>query len=389
MYSRLSEVKAKGRQLPAWCYTDVDHHANEIEEVFESGWMAVGYASDYSKINHAWSISVLGKPLLMTRDAESALHIFHNVCRHRGHVLLDKNDSAGKLLSCPYHAWCYALDGKFVRAPFWDGSESSAPTEHQKSAMGLVRVAHAEWYDIIFVNLLGKVEPFADFIAPLQARWKEDYPSTELHRFSAKNFSVNGNWKLAAENFLDNYHLPWIHPQLNSSMEAALGLDVENLRLSDNLIGFSHPTAGADKGKTSAPLPSWPGLSAVAAERQELFFVFPNVCLVMEGYYLWSMILFPASVDQCDEKLALYVVGDAAMDSKYDESRNQLSEAIYKINSQDEKVIGNLQLGRQGKAASMGCFNDFHDQLAKWFHQSVAHKLLNKINNKDNDGENV
>ena len=197
---------------------------------------------------------------------------------------------------------------------------------------------------------------------------------------------LQGNWKLAAENFLDNYHLPWVHPEIGSSAEASLGTGVglENLLLSENIIGFSHPTAGADKGKTDMPLPAWQKLIEPENQRQDLFFLFPNTCLVMEGYYLWSMILLPGSVASVDEKLALYVVGDEAMESQFESSRNQLARLIYKVNSQDEIAVRNLQKGRQTDAASCGVYSDYHDQLGKWFHQSVARKMLRSANTELN-----
>lgn len=376
-YSRLNDVLTNERQLPASCYTSEEFHDLDIKAIYEAGWMAIGFASEYSKANYTWSVDVLGKPLLITRDDQDTLHVFNNVCRHRGHLLVDADERSGKLLTCPYHAWCYALDGGFIKAPFWDGTVNSEPAESQKSTMGLIPVRHGIWNDLIYVNLSGDAESFDDFIAPLQSRWGEQRPAAQMRCFSDREFSLQGNWKLAAENFLDNYHLPWIHPEIGSSIEASLGLKVENLLLSDNIIGFSHPTAGADKGKTAKPLPTWPALDDIQAQRQELFFMFPNTCFVMEGYYLWSMILLPVAADRCDEKIALYVVGDDAMDERYDESRTQLSDVIYKVNSQDEGVVKQLQKGRQTDVASNGIYADRHDQLGKWFHQAVAKKLLN------------
>jgi choline monooxygenase len=245
--------------------------------------------------------------------------------------------------------------------------------------MGLVPVRFNVCYDLILVNLSaagsGEAESFNDLVAPLQSRWGASRPEEQLRCFSSKRYSLQGNWKLAAENFLDNYHLPWVHPELGSSMEASIGLEVENLKLSENIIGFSHPTAGADKGKTAVPLPAWPGMNELEAQRQDLFFLFPNVCLVMEGYYLWSMILLPTAVDRFDEQIALYVLGDEAMEPLYETSRKQLSDVIYQINQQDVKVIKNLQQGRQSEAASQGVYTPFHDQLGKWFHQAVAQKM--------------
>jgi len=148
------------------------------------------------------------------------------------------------------------------------------------------------------------------------------------------------------------------------------------MQLSDDILGFSHASAGEDKGKIERPLPTWPGMSHIEQQRQDLFFVFPNICLVMEGYYLWSMILLPGEDGHCLEKLALYVVGDAAMREEYQPSRQQLADVIYKINDQDCNVLKSLQAGRCGDAASHGVFNERHDQLGKLFHQRIATIML-------------
>ncbi len=347
-----------------------------MEKFYAASWMSIGFATQYSVNDHAWSLEVLGAPLLLTRDSQGKIQVFHNVCRHRGHIVLDKVKAAGKLLRCPYHSWCYSLDGKFVSAPFWDGTEGSAPDTLQKKSMGLVPVEFTIWYDVIFINLSGNAPPFAEFICPLQSRWSRNRPQKALRFMSNKRFSIEGNWKLAAENFLDNYHLPWIHPEIGNSVEASLGLNVENLRLSENIIGFSHSTAGADKSKTTTPLPQWHEMDPLEAQRQDLFFLFPNTCFVMEGTYLWAMILQPLDVDKCEEQLALYVVGEEALAEKFKASRKQLCDLINNINAQDMKVIESLQKARKSDVASLGIYTPFHDKLGELFHQKILDTLL-------------
>ena len=200
IHSSIVRVDSEDKQLPASCYTNSEYHDSEMQTIFAAGWRAIGFESTYSKSNHSWSVKVSGKPLLITRDGKNTLHVFENVCRHRGHLLLDESTRPGKLLSCPYHAWCYSLDGQFVKAPFWDGSKNSEPDEKQKSTMGLIPVRFSVWYDIIFVNLSGAGESFDNFIAPLHTRWSDQRPMDQLRRFSDKGFSLQGNWKLAAEN---------------------------------------------------------------------------------------------------------------------------------------------------------------------------------------------
>ncbi len=369
-------------QLPSSCYTDSGYHELELNRFFENSWMAIGFASELPRTGMAKSVDVLGKPVLVTRDDQGKFHVFANICRHRGHILVEGECTNKKLLTCPYHAWSYDLKGNFVVAPFWDGTENSSPTSEEKSSMGLISIAFEIWYDIIFVNLSGKAEAFEKHIQELQIRWHQHRPPSLLNCFSQQSYSLNGNWKLVAENFLDNYHLPWIHPEIGDSIEASLGLEVENQRLSKDIIGCVHPTAGEEKNKIEKPLPCWPDDTRrhpPLSLQQDLFFIFPNTCLVMEGNYLWSMILMPTAVDQTDEKIALYVIGNQAMNHEYALSRSQLADIIYRINDQDSQVIKQLQTGRKMHAASCGIFNSRHDQLGKWFHQRISEMMSGDI----------
>ena len=378
---KLQPVLENQRMLPAESYTDESCANLERQSIFESGWTGIAFASSISEKGVACPLEVFGIPLLVTRDHQDQLHVFANVCRHRGHVLVPENCADKNLLVCPYHAWSYTLDGQFKHAPFWDGSKNSAPDEDQKKQLGLVPIRFAVWYDIILVNLNGNAPPFTEFIEPLQSRWQEDCPASMLRKFSEKTDIIAGNWKLAAENFLDNYHLPWVHPEVGSSIESSLGLEVTNLQLSPDIIGFTHPTSGKDKVKTSSPLPGWPAMSAELLQRQDLFFIFPNICMVMEGNYLWSMLLLPETAASLNEKIALYVVGEDALDATRNESRRQLENVIYKINDQDAAVINQLQKGRRSTVASDGVFNQRHDQLGIWFQQQIAARINNFCGN--------
>ena len=371
----LSAVSKGDAILSAACYTDKDFAQFEKDKLFSHGWVGVCFGSDIPNPGDVVVSDVLDQPMMITRDASNKIQVFANVCRHRGHRLVKQNCKGKKSFTCPYHAWSYKLNGEFSFAPFWDGSQGSVPSDAERNRMGLLPIRHEIWYDVIFVNLDEKAVFLAELVAPLNERWNAGYPEDELKCFSQKDYTIPGNWKLAAENFLDNYHLPWVHPEIGENIEASIGLSVENIKLSEDIIGFTHPTAGEEKVKTTTPLPNWSSLSGGLEHRQDLFFIFPNVCMVMEGNYLWTMLLLPTDTDVCEERLSLYVAGEDAMSDYYSEAREQLETVIYRINEQDRQVIQQLQLGRQGDSASHGIFNPVHDQLGMWFHQSVAAKL--------------
>ena len=204
--------------LPNEVYTSPDFFARERETVFAPGWACVGFASDMPEPGDTRPINLLGVPLFAVRGAAGAINLFHNVCSHRGHPLVESPRRIGTRLQCPYHAWSYDLDGRLRTTPSIGGPGVNEVAGFNKGRHGLKPVRSATWLDLIFVNLSGDAAPLADCLAPITERWR-DYDLTAFAsapRAEIITFDVNANWKLAIENYLEAYHLPWVHPELNS-----------------------------------------------------------------------------------------------------------------------------------------------------------------------------
>src|SRR3546814_10355258 len=129
-------------------------------------------------------------PLLLLRDHDGALRVFHNVCSHRGLRLVTEPCRARGLIRCPYHSWSYALDGSLKATPFIGGPGTSTCEGFDKAGHGLKPVRSAVWADAVFVDLSGQAPAFADFIAPIAQRWA-DFDFTRLrHGGADSSFSI-------------------------------------------------------------------------------------------------------------------------------------------------------------------------------------------------------
>jgi choline monooxygenase len=107
---------ASATTLPAFAYTDAAILAAEQERIFRRSWEPIGNAADVAAPGSFLTAEVAGAPIVVTRDASGVLHGFFNVCRHRaGPVAVGKG--ARKSLTCRYHGWTYALDGRLVTTP--------------------------------------------------------------------------------------------------------------------------------------------------------------------------------------------------------------------------------------------------------------------------------
>ena len=240
----------------------------------------------------------------MTRDAEGAVHVFHNYCRHRGLKILTEAVRGRSRFTCRYHAWTYALDGRLLRAPHFDG-----PGRHRTEPVdGLARVRSAVWHRLVFVNLSGDAPEFADHIAPLERRWAS-YDLSALRHAESRSCDIAANWKLAVENFVDYYHLPHVHKGLNSysAME-----DHYPIREGDLFFGQGNASYAPSDEATGA-LPAFPGLDAAERSVTEAICLFPNLLVTLFDDNLRIILVEPDGAGRCRERIEVFVVGDEAM----------------------------------------------------------------------------
>jgi choline monooxygenase len=199
-------------------YTDTAHFEFERDELFAKTWACVGFGSDVPAPGDLVPVSLLGIPLILLRDRQGRLKVFHNVCSHRGMTLVDRPARCDTVIRCPYHSWAYDLDGALKATPKFGGPDSNNLNGFDRSAHGLREVRSAVWFDTVFVDLSGRASSFDDHMRPLHGRWGMFDETLIRHsgKDSSLKLSVNCNWKLAVENYCESYHLPWVHPGLNS-----------------------------------------------------------------------------------------------------------------------------------------------------------------------------
>jgi len=372
MFEAAKRPVAEARGLPNACYTDPEFRAVEREQLFARTWTCIGTASSLPRKGYARPVDFLGVPLVMVRDHDGRVHVYHNVCSHRGVKLVTEPMRAKGRLRCPYHCFCYELDtGALTATPHFGGQNVDEHPALDRAQHGLKPVRSAVWADLVFVNLAENAPAFAEHVQPLAERWQAYDLGLIRHGGEiggSMQFDVATNWKLAVENYCESYHLPWVHPGLNSYS-----------RLDDHytIAERSHAGQGVTTYAPSddAPLPKFPGLGAEQATAAEYVALFPNVLLGIQADHFFSIWLEPVAQDRTLEHLNLYYVGDEAVSDAYAESRRRTLARWEEVFVEDVDVVQRMQQGRHSPAFQGGFFSPVMDTGTHAFHQWVARAM--------------
>ncbi|MEA3043054.1 MAG: hypothetical protein QOH47_892 [Sphingomonadales bacterium] len=268
--ARLPRREADQQQdlsLPGWVYHDPEYFRVEMARLIRPSWQIVCHASDIPQAGDWRTLELLGESVIVIRGGDGIARAFANVCRHRGSRLVDGEAGCAKRLTCPYHAWTYAADGRLVGVP----SKEDYPGLDQ-SALGLIPVEIEAWRGFLFVRLetggpgvAEMMAPYEDEVAP---RRFEDLQA--IGRITLRPRDVN--WKNVADNYSDGLHINVAHPGLTRlfggdyRIEAGEHVD----RMSGALV--ERPSANLSERAYQALLPG--------EDRTWLYFkLWPNVAI--------------------------------------------------------------------------------------------------------------
>ncbi|MFL6732734.1 MAG: aromatic ring-hydroxylating oxygenase subunit alpha, partial [Sphingomicrobium sp.] len=155
--------KLDGMSLPGWLYFDPEFFEAEKTAFLRAAPQVVCHESEIAQPGEWRTLEYLGESIILIRGDDGDIRAFSNVCRHRGSRLVDGNGGCAKVLTCPYHAWSYARDGRLVGVP-----HRNEYPELNTDELGLVPVALERWHGFLFVALEPGAPPVAEMMAPYE-----------------------------------------------------------------------------------------------------------------------------------------------------------------------------------------------------------------------------
>lgn len=210
------ETTPAPRTAPAAWYSDPSYWPRERKGVFARTWQFATHVSDLAEPGCWRAETLAGFPILIVRGDDNILRAFHNVCRHRAGPLT--NADGGRCdgaLTCQYHGWRYALDGRLRNA-----RDFGPASDFDIRDFSLFPVQVEVWRGLVFVAIDADTPPLRTLIAPLDARLG-DTDWSDMRIALRRSHDLRCNWKTYVENYLEGYHVPAMHPGLDAEIVAA------------------------------------------------------------------------------------------------------------------------------------------------------------------------
>jgi len=354
-----------GISLPGWLYHDADFFEAEKRAFLRAAPQVVCHESEIAGPGEWRTLDYLGESVLVIRGDDGAVRAFHNVCRHRGSRLVDGSGGCAKVLTCPYHAWSYARDGRLVGVPH-RGEYPGLDVE----AHGLVPVALESWRGFLFVTL----EPGAPSVAEMMAPYEE-----EVAPYRFEDLRVMGrvtlrprplNWKTIADNYSDHLHIPVGHPGLTRLFARNYRIEAEDWvdRMEGDLV--EEPSANPSERAYQRMLPDALHLPPSHRRKWLYYKLFPNLAFDIYPDQVDFMQFLPVSPTETVIREIGYALPD---------ERRAMRAARYlnwrinrRVNAEDTELIARVQLGMQSRAYVPGplgtsevCLRSFAEKLRR------------------------
>ena len=324
--------------LPGWLYRDPEYFEVEMERLIRPSWQIVCHDSDLA-VPGAWrTLDYLGESVLVVRGDDGAVRAFFNVCRHRASRVVSGEAGCARRLTCPYHAWTYALDGRLIGVP----RKSDYPGL-DTTRLGLVPVELERWRGFLFVRLAPGGPSVADMMAPYE-------DEIALYRFEALEAIGRVtlrpravNWKNVADNYSDGLHINVAHPGLTRLFGRGYGIAAEEHV--DRMYGdlLDRPSSNPSERAYQAMLPEVDHLPASHRRRWLYFKLWPNVAFDIYPDQVDFMQFLPVSPTETLIREISYAIPD---------DRREMRAARYlnwrinrRVNAEDTALIEGVQLG--------------------------------------------
>lgn len=346
---------ATAKTLDVDFYKKEEHFEASKEKIFANSWQ---FAGDVDSVRDAGWVtpvtllpSFLDEPLVLSKDKDNKIHCLSNVCTHRGNLLVEKPCQL-RDIRCKYHGRRFNLDGKFQSMPeFKEVKDFPSEADHLTS---LSLFQFGKW---LFTSLHPTVPASVYFKEMIDRINWMPFEKFHFRPDLSKDYIVEANWALYCENYLEGFHIPFVHAGLNSVIDYG-NYSVELYRYSSLQVGiakegemiFDLPASSPDHGKRIASYYFW---------------IFPNL---MFNFYPWGLslnVVSPMGPSRTKVRFLSYVWDESKL-------RQGAGADLHNVELEDEDVVQNVQKGIRSRFYKFGRYSVTRETGTHHFHRLIA-----------------
>jgi len=331
MFEVESDIR-KAKTLLSEFYTDERFFEMSREKIFERAWHFIGQSNEVESLKPTTLLpGFVDEPVLLSR-VDGDVVCLSNVCTHRGKILVEERCKAN-LIRCGYHGRRFSLDGRFLSMPEFEGVEN-----FPSPADDLKQLPLAEWRGFLFAS----IDPFAAFDDVVANMPDIGFESDELKLTSTRKYEVDAHWALYCENYLEGFHIPYVHRSLNEIVDYG-SYTTETIRYASLQTGFG------DDGSIAA----------------KYLFIFPNL---MFNFYPWGVsvnVVRPIGPSKSVVEFLTYVADESLIEKS-------AGADLHGVEMEDEAVVESVQKGIRSRFYLHGRYSPTREQGTHHFHRLIA-----------------
>ena len=356
--------------LPPQAYTSTELFELEKERLFLSEWNCVGRTDQIPDSGDFITSTIADNPIYTINAGNGEFQSFQNVCRHRGAVLLEGSGNVKRVV-CPYHAWCYeACGGQLVGAPYMEDSNT-----FNKNNIQLNQLHTEVWNGWVYVTFNNDPKPISDGLSGLEKLTK-NYGMAKYETLSCEDLIWDANWKILAENFLDEYHPFIVHKEtLGGMMGSNFRYDVTTHEgnidaWTAHFLSISGDELAENAKKTFSALTDW------EAENGCLFGIYPSQLVsILPGGSMFWLLLQPESISRVRVRYGISAPPDHVKNTG--ETKEQLKGLYDKVNAEDKRIVERVFRGIRSSNLRLGSLSS--REWSIWEFQKYLYRRLNSV----------
>lgn len=368
-----------GYSLEQAFYTGAEVLEAEMKYIFRKHWLFAGTTAQIKKPGDYFLYKVQNDSIIIIRGKNGEVYAHYNTCRHRGSAICLTDTGHATRLICPYHQWVYDKEGTLIHARLM-------ADDFCKSDYNLRSVPVKTVEGLIFISLANNPPSFSTIEESL-APYLRPYKINEAKVACMKNYKLQANWKLVAENFRECYHCGGAHPEYCSAViGASLAEDthelVQHKKSQWEAKGLETKLVEVTEGSTTYAIryPLRPGVESYSVDGKKVSLPmgehkdhdagvvglvnYPNFWMDSVSDYIWTMRITPVDAATTDVEFCWLTDANAVEGKDY--SLSHLTEFWERTGGQDGKLCEDNFLGIKTNAYRPGPYAEVENQVVNF-----------------------